>query len=95
MYNAIARGAVASSNFEQIVLVVTEMLEREMTPSTALLKHVVRLACEWGCPRLAIQLVERVDATSRAGQKVDTSTWVQILMASADNQFVSIRKSKS
>ncbi len=88
MYTAIARAAIASSNLEQLVVVMHEMFEHEMTPNTALLKHLVRLACEWGCPRLALQMVEKVEAISRDGQRADTAIWIQILMASTDNQYV-------
>ncbi len=88
MYNAIARIAITSSNLEQLVLIIHEMLERDITVNAAMLKHFVRLACEWGCPRLALQIAERVETKSREGQRVDTAIWIQILIASVDNQFV-------
>ena len=88
MYNFIAREAIASENLEQVILVVHEMFEREMTPNPALVKHVVRMLCEWGYPRLALQIAEKVESGSRDGQRVDTAVWVQILITSADNQFV-------
>ena len=88
MYNFIARAAIASDNLEQVVLVVHEMFERAMTPNPDLVKHVVRMLCEWGCPRLALQIAEKVESGSRDGQRVDTAIWVQILIASAENQFV-------
>ena len=90
MYNAISRDAIVSSNLEQLVMIVHELFERDMIPSNALLKHIVRLTCEWGCPRLALQITEKVEANSRDGTRADTATWIQILMSSADNQFVSL-----
>lgn len=82
--------AVSASNLEQLVLITHEMLERDVLPPTAMFKHFVRLACEWGCPRLAMQTAERVESRSSEGLRLDTAIWIQILIGSIENQFVRI-----
>jgi hypothetical protein len=56
------------------------MLERNLPFDSATSKHFIRLACEWGCPRLANEIAGRVEA--------DSSAWVDILTSSVAEHYV-------
>ncbi|WVQ65315.1 uncharacterized protein L199_003491 [Kwoniella botswanensis] len=55
----------------------------------AFLRTAIRLACEWGCPRLALQIAEKIENDSAVGVRLDQSAWVDILIASADAHYLS------
>ncbi|WVQ73353.1 hypothetical protein IAR50_002921 [Cryptococcus sp. DSM 104548] len=85
-YNAIARVAQSNYELEEIVLVVEEMFKLGLSPNSATIRHTVRLACEWGHPRLGLQISEKAERESTFGYRLDPQSWVHILIASADNQ---------
>lgn len=86
-FNALGMHAVSEQSLEQLVVVLVEMLQHNMVPSTGLMSRFVQLACQWGYPRLALQVVQRVESM-HGGSKASTQSWVQILTASADCQFL-------
>lgn len=87
-YNAMSRVASSSFDVEQMVYLLEEMSQQGFVPNTATLKHTVRQACEWGYPRLALQIAQKAEEESSFGFRLDQSAWVQILIASADNHYV-------
>ncbi|ODN81946.1 hypothetical protein L202_02284 [Cryptococcus amylolentus CBS 6039] len=87
-YNAIARVAQTNYELEEIVRVVDEMFKQGLSPNSATIRHTVRLACEWGHPRLALQIAEKAENESTFGFRLDPQSWVHILIASADNHYL-------
>lgn len=84
-YNTLAGHALLPGRVEEVMMVLVEMLEQNMTPSKNIVRGSIRLLCEWGQSRLALDLVHRVQEAP--GQEVVASeSWVQILMAAADQQ---------
>jgi pentatricopeptide repeat protein len=69
------------------VVVFSEMLEQNLSPSRGMTKQLVRLACEWGLPRLALQVIEEAESLPNAG-RTESSAWVQVLQVSADESFL-------
>jgi pentatricopeptide repeat protein len=70
-----------------VVVVFAEMLEHNLTPSRTVTKQLIRLACDWGLPRLALQVAERFEALPES-LRIDSSAWVHILAASAQAQYL-------
>lgn len=64
------------------------MLERSLQPTPQLVQAAIGTCCEWGLPRLALELAEKIESASTTGQRVDESSWIDILIASARNQYV-------
>lgn len=87
-YNAMARVAASSFEVEQMIYLLEEMSQQGFVPNTTTLKHTIRQACEWGYPRLALQIAQKAEEESSFGFRLDQSAWVQILIASADNHYV-------
>nr|XP_031864431.1 uncharacterized protein CI109_000345 [Kwoniella shandongensis]KAA5531503.1 hypothetical protein CI109_000345 [Kwoniella shandongensis] len=87
-YQAMIKASSLSSNLEQTFLLITEMFARDITPLPATLKASIRIACEWGCPRLALQLAQKVETESSTGQRIDRDSWFDILVSSADSQYL-------
>nr|XP_019012989.1 uncharacterized protein I206_02486 [Kwoniella pini CBS 10737]OCF51770.1 hypothetical protein I206_02486 [Kwoniella pini CBS 10737] len=88
-YNALARAASASGNLEHLIYVLNQMFSKNIPPPLYIIKSAIRLACEWDCPRLALQLAEKVENESAVGARIDQSAWTEILIASADAHFLS------
>ncbi|KAK4688370.1 TRIAP1/MDM35 family protein, partial [Tremellales sp. Uapishka_1] len=86
-YDGIARPATYANNIEQLVMIAHDMMERAVPPSATFMRQIIRIACESGCPRLALQLAEKFERES-IGLRVNASSWVEILAASADSQFL-------
>ncbi len=86
-YHTLSRAAIQADSVEQLLLIMDEMLGRGMKLNDGLIKHAVRMLCEWGLPRLAVGLVDR--AEKEVGNKVETAAWAQILQSSAESQYVS------
>lgn len=76
-------------------MVLHEMLERNIMPTETVIRNAVRLCCEWGCPRLALELVQKVENNKAYGGRVEVSSWAALLACSAENQYVSGRCRKS
>ena len=89
MYEALAKQSFAASHPDQLIFIICEMLERDLQPSASLVHSAIRACCEWAVPRLAVELAEKIEANSRDGRRVDASCWVDILISSAENHFVS------
>ncbi|KIR58539.1 hypothetical protein I314_05787 [Cryptococcus bacillisporus CA1873] len=87
-YNAMARVAASSFEVEQMIYLLEEMSQQGFVPNTTTLKHTIRQACEWGYPRLALQIAQKAEEESSFGFRLDQSAWVQILIASADNHYL-------
>nr|XP_019045376.1 hypothetical protein I302_05765 [Kwoniella bestiolae CBS 10118]OCF24306.1 hypothetical protein I302_05765 [Kwoniella bestiolae CBS 10118] len=87
-YNGLARAAASSGNLEHLIYVLNEMFVKRITPSLQTVKTAIRLACEWGSPRLAMQIAEKVENDSAVGARLDQSAWVNILIASADAHYL-------
>ncbi|OXG11087.1 hypothetical protein C366_06594 [Cryptococcus neoformans Tu401-1] len=87
-YNVMTRVAASSFEIEQMVYLLEEMSQQGFVPNTATLKHTIRQACEWGYPRLALQIAQKAEGESSFGFRLDQSAWVQILIASADNHYL-------
>nr|XP_018262115.1 uncharacterized protein I303_05130 [Kwoniella dejecticola CBS 10117]OBR84273.1 hypothetical protein I303_05130 [Kwoniella dejecticola CBS 10117] len=88
-YHALARAAASSGNLEHIIYLISSMFAKNIPPPLYIVKSAIRLACEWGCPRLALEIAEKVEKESATGVRVDQSAWTDILIASADSHFLS------
>lgn len=66
-------------------MILHEMFEQNMVPSQAVVRQTIRLTCEWGLSRLALDLVKRIQDMPGASP-VASESWVQILMTAADQQ---------
>jgi pentatricopeptide repeat protein len=84
-YDTLAAHALLPGRVEEVVMILIEMLEQNMAPSKAIVRSTIRLLCEWGMSRLALDLVHRIQEVPGQGQ-VASESWVQILMAAADQQ---------
>ncbi|TXT15987.1 hypothetical protein VHUM_00490 [Vanrija humicola] len=85
--NIVANGAISTRSLEELLVVVIEMLEHNLTPKPNVVRQLIRMLCEWAQPRLALQLVQRLEATP-GSPKIETASWVNILTASAQNQYL-------
>ncbi|WVQ84992.1 hypothetical protein IAT38_007156 [Cryptococcus sp. DSM 104549] len=83
-------GAIAAQNYEyeQHMLVIDEMLHHDFMPDVFALEHMCRSACEWGSPRLALQLVQKVEMEGKKGLQANHATWVDILISSVDSHYM-------
>jgi pentatricopeptide repeat protein len=87
-YSALLQNAVGLSTPEHAVQILRDMLDRDFTPDPSIVHRTLELCCEWALPRLAMQLAHRIEQSSTV--RIDVSSWSQILICSAENQFVSI-----
>lgn len=85
--NTLANAAIANRSLEELLVVTVEMLQHNLTPKPHVVRNLIRMLCEWGLPRLALQLVRRIEVMPQA-PKIDTVSWINILTASADSQYV-------
>ncbi|GMK53996.1 hypothetical protein CspeluHIS016_0105820 [Cutaneotrichosporon spelunceum] len=84
-YDTLAAHALLPGRVEEVMMILVEMLEQNMAPNQNIVRNAIRLLCEWGQSRLAIDLVHRIQDVP--GQReVASESWVQILMAAADQQ---------
>ncbi|CAK9784581.1 hypothetical protein CC85DRAFT_282990 [Cutaneotrichosporon oleaginosum] len=84
-YDTLAAHALLPGRVEELMMIIVEMLEQNMAPSKNIVRHAIRLLCEWGQSRLALDLVHRIQEVPGQPQ-VTSESWVQILMAAADQQ---------
>lgn len=80
---------MACNNPEQLIFLFHQMLENSILPEQAVVEHVVQLSCEWGCPRLALQIAQKIEDVSHNSQRLGTAHWIYILLSSAETQYVS------
>lgn len=71
-------------------MILTEMFEQNMVPSQQVVRSAIRLCCEWGQSRLAMDIIHRLESMPGHGP-ASSESWVQVLMAAADQQDVSDR----
>ncbi|WWC96558.1 hypothetical protein V866_003426 [Kwoniella sp. B9012] len=88
-YQGLARAATVNGNLEHLIYVINDMFVKGIAVPLHMVKTAIRLACEWGCPRLALQIAEKIENDSAVGVRLDQSAWVDILIASADAHFLS------
>nr|ODN92368.1 hypothetical protein L204_05467 [Cryptococcus depauperatus CBS 7855] len=87
-YNVMARISASSYEVEQMIYILESMSQQGFMANTNILKHSIRSACEWGYPRLALQIAQRSEAETKSGLRLDKDSWVQILIASADSHYL-------
>ncbi|OCF37281.1 hypothetical protein I317_06872 [Kwoniella heveanensis CBS 569] len=87
-FQNLTRAAASNSNPEQMIYLLHSMFAQRVTPTPATIKNAIRLACEWGYARLALQLAEQYETQSSSGRRVELSAWVDILSASAESQYL-------
>ncbi|BEI81509.1 hypothetical protein CcaverHIS002_0206690 [Cutaneotrichosporon cavernicola] len=84
-YDTLASHALLPGHVEELMMILVEMFEQNMAPNQNIVRNAIRLLCEWGQSRLAIDLVHRIQDVP--GQReVPSESWVQILIAAADQQ---------
>ncbi|OCF56865.1 hypothetical protein L486_05720 [Kwoniella mangroviensis CBS 10435] len=88
-YEGLARAASVNGNLEHLIYVINDLFVNDIPVPLHTVKTAIRLACEWGCPRLALQIAEKIENDSAVGVRLDQSAWVDILIASADAHFLS------
>ncbi|KAL1413108.1 hypothetical protein Q8F55_000857 [Vanrija albida] len=85
--NTLANGAITTRSVEELLVIVVEMLEQKHFPNANVVKHLIRLLCEWAQPRLALQIAQRLEETPGT-PKVEVASWINILQASAESQYL-------
>ncbi|WVQ96342.1 hypothetical protein IAU59_003446 [Kwoniella sp. CBS 9459] len=87
-FHNLTRAAASNSNPEQMIYLLHSMFAQGVAPMPFTIKNAIRLACEWGYARLALQIAEKYEAQSGSGRRVEQSAWVDILSASADSHYL-------
>ncbi|ORY30584.1 hypothetical protein BCR39DRAFT_480763 [Naematelia encephala] len=88
VWEEICRQAIKTEHLEHLYVTISRMIESHVAPSEYVSKHAIRLACEWACPRLGLQLARWLEQHAEGGRVVEVLSWVQILIASAENQYL-------
>jgi hypothetical protein len=70
-----------------VLSLYSEMRRRNVNPPVNRTAQIIALACEFGLPRLAMEMAERAEKDEVRG--VTTASWVDILRCSAESQYVS------
>ncbi|WVR06552.1 hypothetical protein IAU60_003583 [Kwoniella sp. DSM 27419] len=72
----------------RMVLLLNDMFAHGITPSISTVRQAIRLACEWGFPRLALQLAQKAETESMSGARIEKAAWLEILTSSADSHYL-------
>lgn len=83
------QAAIQNNNLDQLLVILNEMLARNISLSPVVLGHAIRLCCDLGLPRLALDLADKYESTSAVGYEVPSNSWSRILRSSAETYFVS------
>lgn len=67
---------------------IGEMSQYGLSPSLRTAQQVISLACEFGHPRLAIELATAFESSSV--RRLDAETWMKCLIASSDMLYVGL-----
>lgn len=86
-YTTLAAQAINSSSLEDAVRIVIEMMDANVEPPARVLQHTVRLACEWGMPKLAKELINKYEDMPYA-RNVEVVTLAYLLQSSATEQYM-------
>ncbi|KAJ9125186.1 hypothetical protein QFC22_000140 [Naganishia vaughanmartiniae] len=85
-YDFLLRHALDSRRFETVLVLITEMRMRGLSPSAGRWAQVIELCCENGAGRVALDLANRW-SKAEGEDKVPLGTWVDILRVSAEAHF--------
>jgi pentatricopeptide repeat protein len=89
-YSIVISRYVALRNLEMALQFLFEMSTRGLPPDHKTLQGVISLAAEVNSPRLALDLVASFEESS--GRKLDPEVWVDCLIASARDLYVSLHR---
>ncbi|WVF68838.1 hypothetical protein IAT40_003611 [Kwoniella sp. CBS 6097] len=87
-FQNLTRAAASNANPEQMIYLLHSMFAQGIAPSLGTITNAIRLACEWGYARLALQIAEKYEHQSESGRRVEQAAWVNILSASAESQYL-------
>lgn len=81
--------AIQKSNVDGLLPILDEMFNRQISLSSLILGHAVRLCCDLGLSRIALDLVDKYESSSTIGLEAPLAVWTRILRSSAETYFVS------
>lgn len=87
-YTTIVEYYAAGDNVEMALSKLSEMQERGFTPSIHALKPVIESLAHFGHVQLALDVVDAY--MEKSGRHLPGSTWLKLLIASADSLNVSL-----
>lgn len=90
LFEAMARNVFTSSHPDLFLYILKQALDSESRPTDQFARAAVRSCCEWGYPRTALDLASRLEAFRGGSSLIGPSSWIDIIMSSADNQFVGL-----
>lgn len=64
------------------------MTQHGFQPSNELVLPMIVCLCQWSMPRLARDILERLESNSTEGWRADVDLWVMILASSSENYWV-------
>ena len=88
-YTTIIEYYAAGDNVEMALSKLNEMQEQGLVPSIHNLQPVVESLAHFGHVKLALDVVDAY--VEKSGRQMPGSTWLKLLIASADSLDVSIR----
>jgi len=86
-YEILIAHLVKEENLEMALTILTEMENRNLSPSTETAESIVHLAAKQGNPRLALDLATSYETVSV--RPLSTEVWVHVLASCAEYLFVS------
>src|ERR1700743_889956 len=90
-YHHIVSFYVSTRNLEMCIQLLDDMHRQHLTPTLPIVQGVIELSAELGEPRLALDMANSFEAASF--RKLDSRTWMQILLGSAEFYCVSSARS--
>lgn len=92
-FTLILERPLQAGNLEMAIQYMGEMATRDIVPELSVAQTTIQLACKMGYPKLALELAETFETTSV--RRLDTEVWVNCLISSAENLYVSLTISYS
>lgn len=86
-YEIVITQLCKAENLELALQKLAEMSQLQMHPTIRITQNIVKSACRIGLCRLAVDVAEAFEDSSP--RRLDGTTWMKCLMASADALYVS------
>ena len=90
MLHRLCRVAIHQSNLDQLLPVLDEMWARQISPNLTTMSHAVRLCCDIGLSRIALDIIAKYEADSTNGSVAPTTAWTRVLRSSAETNYVGL-----
>lgn len=85
-FDIIIKRHVLGGNFEHALQALFELDDRSLKATLQSAESVIKLACEFRYPRLALDVAEAFEASSV--RRLDSTAWMDILIASSHMLWV-------